>query len=74
MASGRNKEPSKQAARQRRAGTTINTENDLYQALEDDVTEVSMVGTTQSDASNEQSSMTSTMINDQVKISDHASW
>ena len=57
MASGRNKEPSKQAARQRKAGTTINTENDLYQALEDDLTEVSMMGTTQSDADNEQSSL-----------------
>ena len=37
MASGRNKEPSEQlAARQRKAGTAINTENDLF---EDDVSE-----------------------------------
>ena len=70
MASG---EPSDQlAARQWRARTAINTKNDSYQALEDDVTEVSMVVTTQCDAGNEQPSIISTMISDQGKGFDYA--
>ena len=72
MASG---EPSDQlAAKQRKTRTAINTENDLYQALEDDVTEVSMVVTTQCYAGNEQPSIASTMISDQVQGFDHANW